>query len=164
MHEPIRLAESWRKITYFSAPKGYGKTAAGVQFIRDGAELGEKGLYIAFSRKGSANLPLQDASGKTKERYLESDDRSRFLTLEIDSKKTFMKSLKEIFDYARLMEIRRLVIDGLDQASQILSRDETVQAVGFLVKKTRETNLISVLLIADIADSKPTIREILIPA
>jgi KaiC/GvpD/RAD55 family RecA-like ATPase len=164
MHKPVNLTESLRKIIYFSAPKGYGKTAAGVQFIREGFEFGEKGLYVAFSKKDDSGFPFQDESVKSNERFLESDDKFRFVTLTVENKKAFMRSMQEIFDYVRLMGIRRLVVDGLDQASQTLSRKETAETISFMMKKIRETNLLSILLIADIADSKPTIREISIPA
>ncbi|HHV61411.1 MAG TPA: circadian clock protein KaiC [Firmicutes bacterium] len=134
-------------ITLISGGTGTGKTAFALKFLLDGAEKGEKGLFLSFEEPVAQ---LQDTArhlGWEMDRYLaEGRLDIKFISpieLDID------KHAFEILDMVREKKVERFVIDSISsfesRVSDIQKYKDYLWAIGQQLKRRHITTIFTVL-------------------
>ncbi|ACA59221.1 ATPase domain-containing protein [Candidatus Desulforudis audaxviator] len=134
-------------ITLISGGTGTGKTALALKFLLDGAEKGEKGLFLSFEQPVNQ---LQDTArrlGWEIDRYLaEGRLDIKFISpIELDVDKHAF----EILDMVREKKVDRFVIDSISSfessVSDIQKYKDYLWAIGQQLKRRHITTIFTVL-------------------
>lgn len=134
-------------ITLISGGTGTGKTALALKFLLDGAEKGEKGLFLSFEEPVAQLKDNARHLGWELDRYL-ADDRLdiKFISpIELDVDKHAF----EILDMIREKKVERFVIDSIssfeNSVSDIQKYKDYLWAIGQQLKRRHITTIFTVL-------------------
>jgi len=134
-------------ITLISGGTGTGKTAFALKFLLDGAEKGEKGLFLSFEEPVTQLIYNARCLGWELDRYL-ADGRLniKFISpIELDVDKHAL----EILDMVNKNKVERFVIDSISSfessVSDIQKYKDYLWAIGQQLKRRHITTIFTVL-------------------
>ena len=134
-------------ITLISGGTGTGKTALALKFLLEGAEKGEKGLFLSFEEPAAQLQNTARYLGWEIDRYLaESRLDIKFISpIELDVDKHAF----EILDMARKKNVERFVIDSISSfessVSDIQKYKDYLWAIGQQLKSRHITTIFTAL-------------------
>jgi len=134
-------------ITLISGGTGTGKTALALKFLLDGAEKGEKGLFLSFEEPVSQLKENARQLGWELDRYLEDDQLDiKFISpIELDVDKHAF----EIMDMVRENKVERFVIDSISSfessVCDLQKYKDYLWSIGQQIKRQNITTIFTAL-------------------